>query len=150
MEITYRKAIPGDASVIRDFQLAMALETENMKLDSEICQLGVEAVFTRQLGQYFVCIQGQEIVGSVLILTEWSDWRNGSVWWIHSLYVKPEFRGRGVYRGLYNHVKNLAQQDPHVRGIRLYVDRRNQAAQAVYTKLGMDGEHYQLFEWMKS
>jgi hypothetical protein len=40
--------------------------------------------------------------------------------------------------------------DDSLRGIRLYVDRRNVRAQEVYTRLGMNGEHYQVFEWMKT
>jgi predicted GNAT family acetyltransferase len=69
------------------------------------------------------------------------------VWWIQSVYVRPEFRKRGLYAGLYAHVKQTAGES--VRGIRLYVDKRNKAAQEVYRRLGMDGEHYLVFEWMK-
>ncbi len=81
---------------------------------------------------------------------EWSDWRNGTVWWIHSVYVEPSLRGRGTYSGLYRHVQALVTQDESLRGLRLYVDRRNASAQKVYSKLGMSDEHYQLFEWMKT
>jgi GNAT superfamily N-acetyltransferase len=96
-----------------------------------------------------VAEQDGQILGSLLITHEWSDWRNGTVWWIQSVYVVPEARRKGIYAGLYAHVKELAQADPKVRGIRLYVDRRNTRAQTVYTRLGMNGEHYQVFEWMK-
>ena len=85
-----------------------------------------------------------------MITYEWSDWRNGNVWWIQSVYVVPEFRGQRVYAGLYEHVQALVEADDALRGIRLYVDRRNVAAQQVYTRLGMNGEHYQVFEWMKT
>jgi len=33
--------------------------------------------------------------------------------------------------------------------VRLYVDKRNAAAQRVYERLGMTREHYDLFEWLK-
>ena len=89
------------------------------------------------------------IVASTMITYEWSDWRNGVVWWIQSVYVAPEARGQGVYKGLYAYVQELANDDPNIRGIRLYVDKRNTRAQQVYAKLGMNGEHYQVFEWMK-
>jgi ribosomal protein S18 acetylase RimI-like enzyme len=62
----------------------------------------------------------------------------------------PDARRRGIYAGLYEHVKALADAEPNVRGIRLYVDRRNTPAQEVYRRVGMNGEHYQVFEWMKS
>jgi ribosomal protein S18 acetylase RimI-like enzyme len=63
--------------------------------------------------------------------------------------VIPEFRRRGVYAGLYRHVKAMVEAEPSIRGIRLYVDNRNQTAQEVYARLGMEGEHYRVFEWMK-
>ena len=89
------------------------------------------------------------VVASLMITYEWSDWRSGMVWWIQSVYVTPEFRRRGVYAGLYSHVKSFVDGDPAIRGIRLYVDERNKPAQEVYARLGMNGEHYRVFEWMK-
>jgi GNAT superfamily N-acetyltransferase len=147
---TYRKAVPADAPAIVEFQIAMARETEELELDREICAKGVNAVFEDSShGQYFVCEQGGRVVGSTLITYEWSDWRNGVVWWIQSVYIAPEARGQGVYKGLYRFIQELAGADGGVRGIRLYVDKRNTGAQQVYARLGMNGEHYQVFEWMK-
>ncbi|MDX1964270.1 MAG: GNAT family N-acetyltransferase [Pirellulales bacterium] len=91
-----------------------------------------------------------QIAGSLLITYEWSDWRNGVVWWIQSVYVPPQFRRLGVYAGLYRYLQQLAAQTPEVRGIRLYVDQRNTKAQAVYERLGMNGDHYRVYEWMAS
>ncbi len=149
-DIRYRKANHNDESAIIEFQLEMASETENLELDRAVCTKGVDAVFTDpSLGSYFVADSDGEIIASLLITYEWSDWRNGVVWWIQSVYVRPAFRKQGVYAGLYGHVRDLAEANALVRGIRLYVDRRNAAAQAVYTRLGMNGEHYRVFEWMK-
>ena len=89
------------------------------------------------------------VVASLLITYEWSDWRNGNVWWIQSVYVVPTERGQGVFAGLYSHLQELAKSDPQVRGLRLYADHRNTRAHEVYTRLGMDGGHYRVFEWMK-
>ena len=100
-------------------------------------------------GRYFVAESDGQIVASLLITPEWSDWRNGVVWWIQSVYVRPDMRKRRVFGGLYDHVRRLAEATESVKGIRLYVDRRNTDAQEVYRRLGMDGEHYRVFEWMK-
>ena len=146
----YREATPHDADVIVEFQIAMARETEDMELDPAVCALGVRAVFENPThGRYFVAEDDGDVVASTLITYEWSDWRNGVVWWIQSVYVAPEARRRGVYAGLYEYLQKLAHDEANVRGIRLYVDHRNTAAQQVYQRLGMDGEHYRLFEWMK-
>jgi len=148
--ITYRDAHPSDSDAIVAFQQAMARETEDLELDREILLRGVAAVFgDPQLGRYFVAESEDRVVASLLITYEWSDWRNGVVWWIQSVYVMPEFRRQRIYAGLYEHVKKIVDTQPTVRGIPLYVDRRNTRAQEVYTRLGMNGEHYQVFEWMK-
>jgi GNAT superfamily N-acetyltransferase len=149
-DITYRDATRRDALDIVDFQIAMAKETENIDLNRHVCSRGVEAVFEdRSLGRYFVADAGADLAGSLLITFEWSDWRNGMVWWIQSVYVPPQHRRKGVYAGLYQHVKRIAESNESVKGIRLYVDRTNTSAQDVYRRLGMNGDHYLTFEWMK-
>jgi ribosomal protein S18 acetylase RimI-like enzyme len=149
-EIRFRDAVPADRDTIADFQMAMADETEGVALDREVLGRGVAAVFADPThGRYFVAESDGTVVASLLITYEWSDWRNGTIWWIQSVYVRPDFRGRRVYTGLYDFLRARATDDPLIRGIRLYVDRRNTGAQEVYKKLGMDGEHYQVFEWMK-
>ena len=128
----------------------MARETEDVSLDRGICTRGVQAVFADPShGRYFVAETGGRVAASLLITYEWSDWRDGVVWWIQSVYVVPELRGQRIYAGLYEHVRSIVSTDPSARGIRLYVDRRNTRAQDVYRRLGMNGEHYLVFEWMK-
>lgn len=149
-DVRYREATPADAGSIIEFQIAMARETEDVGLDRSITTKGVHAVFADpSLGRYFIAEAGEQVVASLMITYEWSDWRNGVVWWIQSVYVIPAFRRRGVYAGLYQHVKALVEAEPAIRGIRLYVDNRNKPAQEVYARLGMEGEHYRVFEWMK-
>lgn len=149
-DVRYRDAVPSDADAILDFQVAMALETEEVVLDRAITAQGVHAVFEDpSLGRYFVAEAENRVIASLMITYEWSDWRNGMVWWIQSVYVVPEMRKRGVYAGLYQHVKEHVDATPAIRGIRLYVDDRNRPAQEVYARLGMNGEHYKVFEWMK-
>lgn len=149
--ITVREASIKYAVGIAGFQLAMAMETENLKLDRDIVQSGVQSVFNEPgKGRYFVALDGDKLIASLMITYEWSDWRNGNVYWIQSVYVLPEYRGKGVFKKMYLHIKNLVLNDPALCGIRLYVDKTNHNAQKVYEKIGMDGSHYQLFEWMKS
>jgi len=148
--ITYREAHVSDRTDIIDFQIAMALETEGVALDRPTVTRGVEAVFRDpSKGRYYVAAHGDQVVASLLITYEWSDWRDGIVWWIQSVYVRPQFRGQRVYAGLYAFIRDLASSDDHIKGIRLYVDERNSRAKIVYARLGMIGEHYRVFEWMK-
>lgn len=150
-QVSYRKAIASDAETICSFQVAMAWETEKFKLNPEICLLGVRAVFEdSHRGQYYVCHLHGKVIGSLLITYEWSDWRNGVVWWIQSVFIDPEYRGQKFYSQFYEYIKELSRTNPSVQGLRLYVDKRNEVAQKIYSKLGMNGNHYQVFEWMKS
>jgi GNAT superfamily N-acetyltransferase len=146
----FRAAGVQDIPDIVRFQLAMARETEGLELEVEVCSAGVRAVFEHpERGLYYVGEINQTVVGSLFITYEWSDWRNGVVWWIQSVYVLPQFRRQGVYSGLYSCIQAMARTDESVRAIRLYVDRRNVAAHNVYGSLGMNGDHYQVFEWLK-
>jgi ribosomal protein S18 acetylase RimI-like enzyme len=149
-DLLIRAARPDDAPVIVELQLRMARETEDLELDRDTLTGGVEAVFSDpRKGAYGVAAREGRVVGDLLTTFEWSDWRNGVILWIQSVYVVPEERGRGVYRALYEHLKRRVEADPGLKGIRLYVDKRNTDAQRVYERLGMTREHYDTFEWLK-
>lgn len=142
-----RAATSADVPTIARFQQAMARETEDHELDTERLHAGVTAVVADpSRGSYRVCEAGGEVLGCLLVTREWSDWRNGWFWWIQSVYTSPDARGRGVYRTLYDAVLEAAQEDGSVCGVRLYVDRENHAAQAVYRRLGMRPARYEFFE----
>lgn len=145
-----RPAVHDDAPIIARFQIEMAWETEGIRLDEGTVDAGVRAVFADQgKGRYFVAEVDDAVVGCLLVTYEWSDWRNGTVLWIQSLYVLPGHRRGGVFRALYEHLLGLVEADDSLRGIRLYVDSRNAAAQRAYEAMGMDGGHYRLYEWLK-
>src|SRR5690242_10904071 len=114
--LQFRSATRADVPAIVEFQIAMARETEDLQLDSQVVNKGVAAVCDDAVhGQYYVAEHAGRVIGCLLITYEWSDWRNGAVWWIQSVYVAPEFRKQGTYAGLYGYVKELAAADPQVR-----------------------------------
>lgn len=144
--IIVEEASEKDIEFLVEFNLKMALETEAIQLDKNILNEGVKAVFTNSnKGKYFTAKINNKICGSLLITYEWSDWRNSNIWWIQSVFVEEEFRKKGVYKNLYEFVK-IAAKIEGVKVIRLYVDLRNKPAQAVYSRLGMNDQHYKLFE----
>ncbi len=149
--ITIRSAVPDDAIFIIEFQQKMAQETEGILLDFHTVTNGVHTVFTDATkGAYYVAVDGDTVVGSLMTTHEWSEWRCGTVIWIQSVYIIPTHRGQGVFKKMYQHIQSLVTPGSGYRGIRLYVDKTNHRAQRVYEKLGMNGEHYQVFEWMLS
>ncbi len=147
MDLLIRNAQLKDAEIIASFNIAMAMETENKELNPTIILAGVQSLIARpHAGFYLVAEVEHTVVGSLMITTEWSDWRNGLFWWIQSVYIQPEFRRQGIYRKLYEKVKLMAIEIPEVCGFRLYVEKENLTAQKTYTTLGMHQTHYLIFE----
>lgn len=144
--LTIRKAMTSDIETIAQFNINMARETENKVLPREIITQGVATLINKpHLGFYLIAEKEGEIVGSLMVTTEWSDWRNGLFWWIQSVYVVKEFRRQGIYSALYERVKKLSKAE-RVCGFRLYVEKENEVAQSTYEKLGMKETHYLLYE----
>lgn len=145
--ITVREAIEDDAASISQFNINMAWETEERKLDKHTIAAGVKSLFQKpKYGFYMVAEKEGNIVATLMITKEWSDWRNGLFWWIQSVYVKPDYRQQGIYRTMYQRVLELAKNHLDVCGCRLYVERENVTAQKTYEALGMNETHYKMYE----
>ena len=146
-DIAVRRATQSDLDILIDFQIAMAAESEDKGLDENTLRSGIEsALSSDDLALYFVAEIANEPVGTLMLTWEWSDWRNGRFWWIQSVYVTSSRRRIGVYTAMHQHVATLASADPTAVGIRLYVEKDNEGAQATYSQLGMVETHYRLFE----
>ena len=137
----------ADASTVAEFNLRLALETEELRLDPACVQAGVTALLAdASKGIYYVAEVNGELVAQLMITYEWSDWRNGNLWWIQSVYVREDFRRKGIFRQLFRHLEELARSREEVRSLRLYMHAENGAARRSYEKLGMRQTHYQVFE----
>lgn len=142
-----RIAHTEDTGSLVDFNQKMALETEGRHLDSSILRSGVEAVFHDEgKGFYVVSEDAGTILGGLMVTFEWSDWRNKWFWWIQSVYIVPEARGKGIYREMYDFVKAKAKDNGNVCGFRLYVEKDNLSAQGVYERVGMKSSPYLMYE----
>ena len=147
--VQVRPAAAPDVAVIARFNVAMADETEGLALDPATVERGVTRVLRDPAkGHYFVAHphgESAEVVGCLLVTSEWSDWRDGDLWWIQSVYVAPPWRRRGVFRALHARVR-AAATEAGAAGLRLYVEHENQAAQATYARLGMRRTGYVVME----
>jgi GNAT superfamily N-acetyltransferase len=145
-----RKGTLEDIPVIADFQVKMAKETENIDLQPEVTHKGVKYIINNpEYGFYIVYEEENQAVASLLILYEWSDWRNHKIVWLHSVFVLPEHRDIGVFSEMYKYIRQWVESDDNIGGMRLYVDKTNVKAQKVYERLGMNPDHYQMYEWFK-
>lgn len=135
-----------DLDIIVQFQMNMAFESEGTILNKNSLEKGVGAALKdADRGRYLVAKVKEEVVGSLMLTREWSDWNNCWYLWVQSVYVVPTHRGKGIYTSMYQKVKDIAREEG-IRQIRLYVDKDNTSAQRVYNQLGMTECHYLMFE----
>lgn len=149
MTIAVRDARPGDHAAIVAFNAALALETEGKALDPAVLARGV----TRALAEpdrlrYWVAedVDAGRVVGISGITREWSDWRDGWIWWLQSVFVDEAYRGLGVFRSLLAAIRASARSTPDVIGLRLYVESANARAQSTYRALGLMPGGYEVYE----
>ncbi len=145
--VAITEAQPEDLETLVGFNLRMAQETEGKALSADRLRAGCRWLLEHSnAGRVFIARCAGQAAGSLGLTYEWSDWRNGTFWWIQSVYVLPEMRRKGVFRCLYQHILDLAQAHPDVCGVRLYVEKNNLAAQRTYATLGMTETDYRLYE----
>ena len=145
--IIIRDALPNDLPLIVDFNERLADESEGKKLDHAILTRGVRrALASPEMCRYFIAEVNGEVAGQTMITFELTDWRDGVLWWLQSVYVRPEFRKIGVFKALFQHIATLAKESKDVRGLRLYVEQGNARAQRVYEQMGMQPGGYLVYE----
>lgn len=149
--IHIRRAGPDDTPTITAFNTAMAMETEDRRLDQAALRDGIRSLLSHpEYGFYIIAersgMDAIQPIGQLMITYEWSDWRNGVFWWVQSVYVVPDHRQRGVYQAMHRHITNEAKNNPRICGIRLYVARDNHRAHAAYRSVGLVPSPYEMYE----
>ncbi len=149
--ICIRRAGPDDTNTITAFNTAMALETEDRRLDQATLREGIRSLLSQPEYGFYIIAEyshrdASQPIGQLMITYEWSDWRNGLFWWVQSVYVVPDYRQRGVYQAMHRHITDEAKNDPRICGIRLYVARENERARAAYRRVGLLPSAYDMYE----
>ncbi len=146
-EYSIRLARMEDAEIIARYNCLLAEETEDTRLDPATVLAGVrQLLLDPSKGRYLVAESDGQVIGQLAHTREWSDWRNGDLWWIQSVYVQADFRGAGVFRGLFQHLEALARSEGNIVGLRLYVERHNDRAQRAYERLGLKKSDYEVMQ----
>jgi len=147
MNFICQAAEQSHVNEMADFNCRLALETEGKTLDSATVRNGVlRGLALAPEVRYFVAVSDAEVVGQLMLTLEWSDWRDGWIVWLQSVYVAPQWRGAGVFRQLLSHALRTVNADGTVVSIRLYVEYANGGAKACYRKIGFTGSGYDVME----
>ena len=150
VDLQIRDATPDDLETIVDYNLRLAAESEGKQLDPSTLRKGVAALLAEPAhGRYFLACRDGRIIGQTMITYEWSDWRNGQIWWIQSVYVEPAARRMGVFKALFEHIRHLSETTPGIAGLRLYVEEKNFPAHQTYRSLGLADAGYFVLERLR-
>ncbi len=144
MNVAVRPAHLADSPQLVLFLLAMAEESEGLRLDPDTVSLGVTRVFeSPHIGHYWVLEdpETRTLVGMCLVTVEWSDWHNRFYWWLQSIYLQPAYRGQGLLQALLSHIEADATRQG-VSELRLYVESENRRAIRAYEKQDYRSGHY--------
>jgi GNAT superfamily N-acetyltransferase len=147
LDFTVRDARPGDDTTLILFNAQLARESESKVLDPAVLARGVATALAEpDRLRYWVAEANGQIIGQAAITREWSDWRNGWIWWFQSVYVHTDYRRRGVLRALFQHIRSVARSEGNVIGLRLYVEDNNSLAHQTYQALGMKPAGYHVYD----
>ena len=146
LNIIIREAGESDLLSLVAYNLALAKETENLDLNKDTLRLGIQNSFALQGCHYFVAETEGNVVGQTMITSEWSDWRNGTIWWMQSVYVHPSYRKQGVFSKIFKHIETIAKKKLTIQSLRLYVMKNNQAGLKTYQNVGMNNSGYLVYE----
>ena len=138
-----RMANVSDLETIVALTMAEARDAEGADKDVGGVRRGVRmALEDPSLATYWLAERpGAGVVGSTSVVTEWSNFHGGYYWWVQSLYVVPEHRGRGLARQLLEMLAREARAAGAV-DLRLYVHNSNRGALETYRRCGFEVAPY--------
>jgi ribosomal protein S18 acetylase RimI-like enzyme len=138
-----RKANLSDLDSLVAFAIQEATETEGHSPAPDAVTIGVQKGFEESApSSYWVAESNEgEIVGAISVVTEWSNFRGGYYWWVQSLFIASDHRGRGLVDDLLRFIARTARA-AHALDLRLYVLQSNHRAIAAYRRCGFQTAPY--------
>ncbi len=140
-----RSAELNDLEKLVEFTAAEAREAEGDTKNMKTLADGIKAALEdRSIAMYWVLVnEDNQPVGIASALKEWSDWNAGYYWWIQSMYIRPNYRGKG-YLDLLLDAIQLEMKKQNGLELRLYVHENNQAAIRAYEKANFVFSKYRI------
>ena len=148
MEPSFRVAEPADADALiemmRDFNAHERIAFDESEVRAVLARLFANDAF----GLACLILLGGEAAGYVVVTFGFSIEFRGRDAFIDELFVKDEFRGRGLASAALRHAEGVCR-GRGVRALHLEVERENARAQSVYRRAGFkDHDRYLLTKWL--
>lgn len=145
MDLKVRRAELKDLDKLIGFAYEEAREAEGAEMVPATLRTGImTALINKEIAIYWVLVdRDDEPVGNVSALKEWSNWNAGFYWWIQSMYISPQYRGKGYLPLLLNTVNAEAKKQGAL-DLRLYVYKDNVRAIKAYEKTGFVEAKYNI------
>jgi GNAT superfamily N-acetyltransferase len=145
MKTQVRKATINDLEILIKFTAEEAKEAEGTEKIPSTLEAGIKAALEDSSKSiYWVIADDKNIpFGNVSALKEWSDWNAGYYWWIQSMYISPDRRGKGYIQLLIEAVQKEMRKENGLE-LRLYVHRSNKRAIKAYEKVGFKKSDYEM------
>ena len=138
LEYKVRQATPEDSKFLADNTADLSMETENKECNMELTTKFLTMALNRPNEiVYFIASFEDKDIASCGCTYEYNVVDNTMYLWFQSVFVDKDFRGKGVFRALFNHAQDIAIQRGY-KGARLYVERNNEVARAIYQKYGFE------------
>ncbi len=140
-----RRAELKDLDQLVEFTAAEAREAEGHSKTTQTLMKGIKAAIEdNSIALYWVLMNSDnQVVGSASALKEWSDWNAGYYWWIQSMYIIPNYRGKGNLDLLLDAIRSEMSEQNGLE-LRLYVHENNEAAIRAYRKANFTFSKYRI------
>lgn len=132
-----RRAEHSDLKTLVGFSLQEAREAEGAEKSGDDVRRGIEVALRDPAAAIYWVAEAPDrcLVAAISVVTEWSNFHGGRYWWIQSLFIVPEHRGRGLVEQLLDHVAQAAHETGAL-DLRLYVHQSNHRAVRAYHRCG--------------
>jgi len=134
-KLNFRPVKRADYSELRAMIHELYREDPSTKpiSDKKISKTLTELRNRPERGQIIVLEDGKTLVGYSILIPYWSNEYGGNILHVDELYVKPDYRGRGVATSF---LKQLARTEHDAVALQLEVTPSNTRAMNYYHKLG--------------
>ncbi len=148
METSFKVADADDTDALvemmRDFNAHEAIAFDEREVRAVLAHLFAHDAY----GLACLIVLGGEVAGYLVIAFGFSVEFRGRDAFIDELYVKGDYRGRGLGTAAITFAEGVCRERG-VRALHLEVERRNTRAQSVYRRAGFaDHDRYLLTKWL--